>query len=92
MLGDLILLCVVVLVGMHFWQTHGVREIALRETVAYCRRQNLLLLDQSVSLRAVWFKRDPGGKVRFWRAWVERAARSLTRDGGALYRKGLLNF
>lgn len=30
--------------------------------------------------------------LRFWRDWVERAARSLTRDGGTLYRKGLLNF
>lgn len=30
--------------------------------------------------------------LTFWREWVEKAARRLTRDGGARYRHGLRNF
>ena len=30
--------------------------------------------------------------LTFWRGWVETAARRLTRDGGAAYRRGLENF
>lgn len=43
------------------------------------------------AFREAFAERDTD-TLRFWRAWVERAARSLTRDGGASYRKGLLNF
>lgn len=43
------------------------------------------------SFREAFLSRDTD-TLHFWRNWVERTARRLTRDGGVAYRKGLLNF
>ena len=67
--SDLVLLLLVGSIGSYFWQAHGIREIALRATRLYCRREGLQLLDESVALRTLWLKRDTKGKVRGWRGY-----------------------
>lgn len=51
------------------WSAQGIREIALRATIDYCASTEVQLLDQNVSLRGLWFKRDQQGKLRVWRAY-----------------------
>lgn len=67
---DLFWLTLVTLVCMHWWQGQKVKEIALRHTRLYCKEQSLQLLDDSIGLRAFWFKRDEGGRLRSWRSYV----------------------
>lgn len=80
-LGELFWLAMVFLVALHFWRTQGVRQTALQVTRNHCQREGLLFLDESVALRAVWFKRDAQGNLCFWRRWVFE----FTVTGGERY-------
>lgn len=68
-LGDLVVLTLATLAAIHFWRGYGVREVALAATRRYCREHGLQLLDDSVALRALWFKRNPRGALCLWRAY-----------------------
>ena len=52
-----------------FYTAVKVRELALNAALRHCKRLNLQLLDQTVALKAVWFKRDKQGSIRFWRSY-----------------------
>jgi len=66
---NLLWLLLLALVALHFWQTHGLRERVLLATAQYCRRHALMLLDQSVALRGLWWQRDGDGRLRVRRRW-----------------------
>lgn len=66
---NLLWLLLLALVALHFWQTNGLRERVLLATTQYCHRHALMLLDQSVALRGLWWQRDGDGRVRVRRRW-----------------------
>nr|WP_217364097.1 DUF3301 domain-containing protein [Marinobacterium sp. xm-d-579] len=47
----------------------AVRERALNAVESYCNKLDLQLLDQNVSLRALWLKRDDRGRLTPWRRY-----------------------
>lgn len=57
------------LVILHWWQSQQVKEIALSYTRAHCKELDLQFLDDSISLRGLWLKRDEQGRIRFWRSY-----------------------
>jgi hypothetical protein len=67
--SDLLWLLVAYLAALHWWNSKGAKEIALKATLKHCREMEVQLLDQSISLRGFWIKRDGGGRLRFWRSY-----------------------
>lgn len=62
-LFDLFLLLLVGLVLLAWYRGLQARERALREVQKYCERMDLQLLDQTVALRSIWFRRNPQGRL-----------------------------
>ena len=69
-LADLTLLFGFFALLAYFWRAQGTRETALRATRIHLQQQQLLLLDDLVALRAVWFKRNRKGEFSLWRRYV----------------------
>ncbi len=69
-LKDLFWLSLIVLFGLHWWRGQRVKEIALRATRRHCDELDLQLLDESIGLRAIWLRRDAGGRLRWWRSYT----------------------
>lgn len=64
-------LLLTVLVGMLlWWQNKGVKDKAVLISKRYCDESDVQMLDGSVWLRALWFKRDAQGRLRLWRKYV----------------------
>ena len=68
-LQDLFWLTLIGFLCLAWWQGQKVKEIALRRARRECRDLDLQLLDDSVALRAIWLKRDDGGRIRVWRRY-----------------------
>ena len=68
-LGDISFLLGILLACYWVYAAFQAREIALRAVKQHCQRHDLQLLDQSISIKAVWFKRDQAGNLRFWRSY-----------------------
>ncbi len=68
-LSDLLWLLGAWLFMLYWWNAKGAKEIALRATRRHCRELELQLLDDSISLRGLWLKRDARGRIRFWRSY-----------------------
>ena len=51
----------------YWWCAYGMKELALAATRRYCKQVDVVLLDDSVVLRAFWVKRDASGRLRMWR-------------------------
>ena len=65
-LTDLFLLTLVAGVIYVWYKGLAVRERALNAVESYCNKLDLQLLDQNVSLRALWLKRDDRGRLAPW--------------------------
>jgi hypothetical protein len=68
-LANLAWLAVLMSASFYWWRAYGMKEIALASTRRYCKKMDLDLLDDTVVLRAYWFKRDEGGRLRMWRSF-----------------------
>ena len=68
-LGDITFVFILLLVCYWVYAAFQAREIALAAVKRQCNQHNLQLLDQSISIKAVWFKRDAAGNLRFWRSY-----------------------
>lgn len=68
-LSDLFWLTLLSLAVWHWWAAQRIKELALRAARKHCKEESLQLLDESVSLRAFWLKRDDKGMVRIWRRY-----------------------
>jgi hypothetical protein len=69
-LSDLLLFTLICGCLWYWWAAQKVKEIALKAARKTCKEVSLQLLDESVSLRALWLKRDDAGQVRLWRRYV----------------------
>lgn len=69
-LDDIFALLAISIVGSYWWHSKGVKERTLVAVRRHCEKLDLQLLDQSVALRGLWFKRDDAGKLHFWRSYT----------------------
>ena len=65
-LVQLSVFCLLCVIGYFAWQSILCREFALNRVRQHCQRQQLQLLDDTISLRALWFKRNTRGHLSFW--------------------------
>lgn len=68
-LTDLLLLTLVSSVVYVWYRGLSVRERAFKAVEGYCSKFDLQLLDQNVSLRAIWLKRNDKGRLLPWRRY-----------------------
>ncbi|MBA4719820.1 MAG: DUF3301 domain-containing protein [Alcanivorax sp.] len=59
-LTDLLLLSALCIAAALFWRAQKIRESALLATRRHCQREDVMLLDETVALRRVRVRRDPG--------------------------------
>lgn len=52
-----------------WWNTLGVKPIAMRAAQRHCDEMGVQLLDESIVLRRARLKRDRGGSLRVWRSF-----------------------
>ncbi len=69
-----------------WWRSSAVKESALRVARAHCRSFDVQLLDESVVLRGLWFKRDAGGSLRVRRSYTFE----FTSTGDERYHGGIV--
>jgi hypothetical protein len=67
--SNLIPLALLVLAACYWWQDQGMRQLVLEACIHYCREREVQLLDQSVALRRIWFRRDERGQLKSWRLY-----------------------
>lgn len=57
-LSDIVILLVLVVAAYWWWRAYAVKEMVLRIVRKHCKDMDVQLLDDSVVLRGLWFKRD----------------------------------
>lgn len=62
MLFNLITIASITAVILYWWSSQGMRQVALRVCREYCDNQGLQLLDESIGLRRIRFKRGEQGR------------------------------
>ncbi|MEH6548923.1 MAG: DUF3301 domain-containing protein [Pseudomonadales bacterium] len=54
-----------------YWQSSvAVKQLAMSAARRHCDETEVQLLDQTIALHRVWFKRDGKAQVRFWRSFA----------------------
>lgn len=66
---DVLIFGALAALGVFWWQSQAVREIALQATRNHCAGMGVQLLDDSVVLRGFWLKRDAAGSLRVRRSY-----------------------
>ena len=70
-------------IALYQFQAVRVRELALQAVRRACERDDVQLLDQTVSLQRVSLSRDGGGRWRVWRQYrFEYSEEGDERQGG----------
>ncbi|QBM19022.1 hypothetical protein MARI_31650 [Marinobacter sp. JH2] len=54
----------------YWWQAKAITDFVLDAARRYCKTMDVMLLDDAVFLRGLWFKRDDTGSVRVWRRFL----------------------
>ena len=68
-LVDVAILFLLLLCASGVYSAIHIRELAFKSAARHCKQLDLQILDQSVSIKSVWFKRDKKGAMRFWRSY-----------------------
>jgi len=69
-LGTLFWLFIAGFLAWYWWQAKAIKDSVLKAAHRYCKSMDVLLLDDAVYLRGLWFKRDPQGSLRVWRRFL----------------------
>lgn len=54
----------------YWWRAKAIKDAVLTAAKSYCTRVDVMLLDDAVYLRGLWFKRDSAGRLRVWRRFL----------------------
>jgi hypothetical protein len=68
-LSDLIVPVLLALAVFCWWHDQGMRQFVLDACFRYCHEHQVQLLDHSVALHRLWFRRDEWGRLKFWRLY-----------------------
>ncbi|WP_372982474.1 DUF3301 domain-containing protein [Marinobacter sediminum] len=69
-LGTLFWLFTATFVVWYWWRAKAIKDFVLQAARRYCKSMDVMLLDDAVYLRGLWFKRDPEGRIRVWRRFL----------------------
>ena len=69
MITQILLLLFAAMIAAYFLAAVGIRELALRAALVRCKKLEIQLLDQSISLRKIWLKRGDDKMLHFWRSY-----------------------
>ena len=58
-----------VALGYYWWRALQAKDVAFAAAARHCREMDVQMLDQSVYLRRLWFKRNRNGVMSLWRAF-----------------------
>ena len=70
MLNDIILLCVMCLAYVYWFNAEKAKEIALATARDHCLAMEVQMLDGYVALNGLWLKRDKAGKMQLRRSFL----------------------
>lgn len=84
--GFLIGFFVVVVAGLWFWRDSlGAREQACAASARACQQSNMQLLDDTVALERLWWRRDRDGRLKLERLYTfEFTDTGLRRQVGSV--------
>lgn len=68
-LTDILIMMVFIPFCMLWWNAQGVKQIALTATRLHCKKMDLQLLDDVVSLKGFWLKRNNQNRLQLWRSY-----------------------
>ena len=68
-LSDLAIVLGLAVIVYWYWRAYAVKEMVLRIVRKHCQEMNVQLLDDSVVLRGLWFKRDAHDALRVRRSY-----------------------
>jgi len=54
----------------YWWRAKAIKDRVLQAAKVYCKQMDVMLLDEAVYLRGLWFKRDRQGNLRVWRRFL----------------------
>lgn len=54
----------------YWWKAKAIKDFVVNAARDYCKKADVLLLDEAVYLRGLWFKRDRQGNLRVWRRFL----------------------
>lgn len=54
----------------YWWRAKAIKDSVLGAAKNYCKKMDVMLLDDAVYLRGLWFKRDHNGRIRVWRRFL----------------------
>lgn len=54
----------------YWWRAKAIKDFVLQTAKKYCQKMDVMLLDDAVFLRGLWFKRDDQGRLRVWRRFL----------------------
>ncbi len=69
-LSTLFWLFVAAFLVWYWWKAKAIKDFVLTAAKAYCKKMDVLLLDEAVYLRGLWVKRDQQGNLRVWRRFM----------------------
>lgn len=67
LMGDLFIVLLLCIFPYLWWIDRGIKQYAYHQAVAYCKEQELLLLDDTVQQTRVTLKRDEIGRLKIHR-------------------------
>lgn len=69
-LGNLFWLFVAAFAIWYWWRAKAIKDFVLQAARRYCKTMDVMLLDDAIYLRGIWFKRDDKGQIRVWRRFL----------------------
>ena len=70
MLNDFILIGVICLAYVYWFNAQKAKETALATATAHCLAMEVQMLDGYVAANGIWLKRDKAGKIRVQRSFL----------------------
>lgn len=69
-LGTLFWLFTLGFAAWYWWRAKAIKDTVLAAAKTYCKQMDVMLLDDAVYSRGLWFKRDRQGRLRVWRRYL----------------------
>lgn len=69
-LGTLFWLFIAGFAVWYWWRAKAIKDSVLQAVHRYCKTMDVMLLDDAIYLRGIWFKRDDQGQIRVWRRFL----------------------
>lgn len=67
LMSDLFIVLLLSIFPYLWWLDRGIKQYAYHQAVAYCKQQELLLLDDTVQQTSLSLKRDENGRLKMHR-------------------------